>query len=391
MNHANIIRRDSPSLSQLLVRIVFSRRLPVSLAVLAVLANQEECSLMEFLRTLKCEIREIGSILFLISVPSTAIEFFPAQTFSRIEEVRDAVLKIMSFPLLLEGKNSKRAAAVPRVCEWVTLDACKSEKCMQKHFQVDFRPNKLTDPTLGFCSYLNLCANPRCKYVHLKPEEEEKQKVQNLENASWIKCDIRSFPLWVFSGLVAAVLLDPPWDIHMELSYGTLTDDELRALPIESIHNETHGGFVFLWATSRTVEVARDCLRLWGYSRVDEIIWIKVNQIMGTVRSGRTGHWLNHNKEHCMVGIKGDVSWAEVGRYRQDCDVIVAPVRENSRKPDEIYKIIDRLVRGKPCLELFGRNHNRRPGWITLGNQLDDSSSHVMIMPELAHRLSSIE
>jgi len=53
-----------------------------------------------------------------------------------------------------------------------------------------------------------------------------------------------------------------------------------------------------------------------------------------------------------------------------DCDVILAEVRETSRKPDEIYGIIERLSPGTRKIELFGRAHNRRPGWLTLGNQL---------------------
>jgi len=49
---------------------------------------------------------------------------------------------------------------------------------------------------------------------------------------------------------------------------------------------------------------------------------------------------------------------------------LVSEVRETSRKPDEIYGIIERLSPGGRKLELFGRPHNRCPGWITLGNQL---------------------
>ena len=33
-------------------------------------------------------------------------------------------------------------------------------------------------------------------------------------------------------------MADPPWDIHMELPYGTLTDDEVRNLRIGDIHQE---------------------------------------------------------------------------------------------------------------------------------------------------------
>lgn len=38
-----------------------------------------------------------------------------------------------------------------------------------------------------------------------------------------------------------------------------------------------------------------------SYERVDEIIWVKTNQLQRIIRTGRTGHWLNHGKEHCLV------------------------------------------------------------------------------------------
>lgn len=34
---------------------------------------------------------------------------------------------------------------------------------------------------------------------------------------------------------------------------------------------------------------------------MDEIIWVKTNQLQRIIRTGRTGHWLNHGKEHCLV------------------------------------------------------------------------------------------
>jgi len=73
---------------------------------------------------------------------------------------------------------------------------------------------------------------------------------------------------------------------------------------------------------------------------------------------------LNHTKEHCIIGIKGNPKLNK----NLDCDVLVSEVRETSRKPDEIYGIIERLSPKGRKLELFGRPHNRCPGWITLGN-----------------------
>ena len=118
------------------------------------------------------------------------------------------------------------------------------------------------------------------------------------------------------------------------------------------------------------MELGRELLRLWGYKRVDELIWVKTNQLQRLIRTGRTGHWLNHGKEHCLVGIKGEPKNLNRGL---DCDVLgellkiskiflkffsVAEVRDTSHKPDEIYGIIERLSPGSRKLELFGRMHN---------------------------------
>ena len=77
-------------------------------------------------------------------------------------------------------------------------------------------------------------------------------------------------------------------------------------------------------------------LELWGYKRVEEIIWVKTNQLQRIIRTGRTGHWLNHSKEHCLVGIKGN----PLVNRNIDTDVIVAEVRETSRKPDEVLNFL---------------------------------------------------
>ena len=160
-------------------------------------------------------------------------------------------------------------------------------------------------------------------------------------------------------------MADPPWDIHMELPYGTMQDDEMRNLNVPTLQDD---GLIFLWVTGRAMELGRECLKLWGYERCDELIWVKTNQLQRLIRTGRTGHWLNHGKEHCLVGIKGNPKHLNRGL---DCDVIVAEVRATSHKPDEIYGIIERLSPGTRKIELFGRQHNTQPNWVTLGNQLN--------------------
>ena len=90
-----------------------------------------------------------------------------------------------------------------------------------------------------------------------------------------------------------------------------------------------------------------------------------------------TGHWLNHAKEHCLVGAKGDLSqlesFADGGYLKLDTDVIVSQPRESSRKPDEIYRIIERIAPRERKIEIFARPHNVWPGWTSVGNQLGGS------------------
>nr|CAG8440593.1 8390_t:CDS:10 [Entrophospora candida] len=270
-------------------------------------------------------------------------------------------------------------------CVHGTKTDCKKNRktaraCNRLHFRPMLRPH--TELELGDCSYLNTCHRmDTCKYVHyeLDDDEEKWAFVQRNEIPSgvvftpptkvlppqWINCDVRKFDFSIL-GKFTVIMADPPWDIHMTLPYGTMTDDEMKAMAISELQDE---GLIFLWVTGRAMELGRECLAIWGYDRADELVWIKTNQLQRLIRTGRTGHWLNHSKEHCLVGIKGNPEGLNWGL---DCDVLVGEVRETSRKPDEIYGIIDRLAPGTRKLEIFGRQHNTRPGWMTLGNQLDD-------------------
>ena len=275
-----------------------------------------------------------------------------------------------------------------------------------------------TDESLGDCSFLNTCFNrASCKYVHYEVEVKNSSQIDDQQGQNdkgddvkgvkglkslatameqsfkrvlfppqWIRCDLRFFDMrllgkifvhfcpgkipllnliFVCLGKFAVIMADPPWDIHMELPYGTMQDDEMRNLNVPTLQDE---GLIFLWVTGRAMELGRECLKLWGYDRCDELIWVKTNQLQRLIRTGRTGHWLNHGKEHCLVGVKGNPKHLNRGL---DCDVIVAEVRATSHKPDEIYGIIERLSPGTRKIELFGRQHNTQPNWVTLGNQLN--------------------
>ena len=169
--------------------------------------------------------------------------------------------------------------------------------------------------------------------------------------------------------------------IGIDVPYDTLTDSQLRELNVATLQTD---GYLLLWVTGRAMELGRQLLNAWGYTRESELCWIKLNMMQNLVRTGRTGHFLNHSKEHCLIGVKGDPPLGAPG-VRRDCDVIVSELRESSRKPEEIYGVAQRLWPGARCLELFARQHNvGKPGWVAVGNQLDGVR---VVDPNLRRRL----
>ena len=48
-------------------------------------------------------------------------------------------------------------------------------------------------------------------------------------------------------------------------------------------------GVIFLWVTGRAMELGRECLDIWGYKFVQELLWVKTNQLQRIIRTGRTG------------------------------------------------------------------------------------------------------
>ncbi|SCU84765.1 LAFA_0D11870g1_1 [Lachancea sp. 'fantastica'] len=268
------------------------------------------------------------------------------------------------------------------------------------HSKIHYIPNlkPQTDPSLGDCSYLDTCHKLNsCRYVHYlqyMPEtlaqttaagvtQMNEASIRNKQiclytqglncsvasqptlPAQWIRCDIRKFDFNIL-GKFSVIVADPAWNIRMNLPYGTCNDSELADLPLDLLQHE---GIIFLWVTGRAIEVGKTSLQKWGYQVCNEVSWIKTNQLGRTIVTGRTGHWLNHSKEHLLVGVKGSARWLT---RQSDIDLIVSASRETSRKPDELYGMIERLVGPHARkLEIFGRDHNTRPGWFTIGNQLN--------------------
>lgn len=385
------------------------------------LATNDIMSLLSMPSTLEKQNKEVGvEILELLSKP-TAKEISLAEKFksaggtqvhkfcphgTKIEctKIRDdSECKLLHFKKIIQSHTDENFGDCSFLNTCFHMDSCK-----YVHYEVDSPSNgngtvaansspsaavqKISTTTcansaIGAAIASSSLDNPSILSTAVSPATETAAALQKLTPskrliagatlfpAQWIQCDLRYLDMTVL-GKFAVIMADPPWDIHMHLPYGTMSDDEMRQLGVPALQDD---GLIFLWVTGRAMELGRECLKLWGYERVDELIWVKTNQLQRIIRTGRTGHWLNHGKEHCLVGMKGHPKNLNRGL---DCDVIVAEVRATSHKPDEIYGIIERLSPGTRKIELFGRPHNAQPNWITLGNQLDGIH---LVDPELVN------
>ncbi len=89
------------------------------------------------------------------------------------------------------------------------------------------------------------------------------------------------------------------------------------------------------------------------------------------------GYWTRANPEICLLGTRNNPK--RISRAVRQ--LIVAPRREHSRKPDEARARIEQLVAGPYC-ELFARD--RRPGWEAWGaevGQFDDGPVRTRRQP----------
>jgi len=50
------------------------------------------------------------------------------------------------------------------------------------------------------------------------------------------------------------------------------------------------------------------------------------------------------------------------------------PPLGSRKKPEEIYKIIERFCLGRKRIELFGSTYSTRPGWVTIGKDITDTN-----------------
>lgn len=172
------------------------------------------------------------------------------------------------------------------------------------------------------------------------------------------------------------ILADPPWRFqnrtgkmapeHRRLSrYDTMTLEDILALPVENLAANT--SHLYLWVPNALLPEGLRVMDSWGFQYKGNIVWHKIRKDGGPDGRG-VGFYFRNTTELVLFGVRGKEA-RTLAPGRSQVNIIRSQKREHSRKPDELYKIIETCSRG-PYLELFARG--TRPGWETWGNQSED-------------------
>lgn len=174
------------------------------------------------------------------------------------------------------------------------------------------------------------------------------------------------------TGAYATVLADPPWRFQNRtgkmapehqrlLRYPTMTLEEVCALPVQPLL--APNAHLYLWVPNALLAEGLEVMRCWGFTYKSNLVWYKVRKDGGPDGRG-VGFYFRNVTELILFGVRGHLRTLQPGRTQTN--VLISQKREHSRKPDQIYRLIESCSPG-PYLELFARF--RRPGWDQWGNE----------------------
>lgn len=171
------------------------------------------------------------------------------------------------------------------------------------------------------------------------------------------------------------VLADPPWQFanrtgkmapeHRRLTrYATMDLATIMNLPVPEIVAEP--AHLYLWVPNAMLPEGLEVLKAWGFEYKSNIVWHKIRKDGGSDGRG-VGFYFRNVTEIVLFGVRGKKA-RTLAPARRQVNLIASKKREHSRKPDELYELIEDCSLG-PFIELFARR--TRKSWIAWGNEAD--------------------
>ncbi len=195
-----------------------------------------------------------------------------------------------------------------------------------------------------------------------------------------------SFDSLLQLGKFGTILADPPWKFqnrtgkvapeHKRLfRYDTMSNEDIIAMPVREVALEK--SHLYLWVPNALVETGLQVLKSWGFEYKTMLIWYKIRKDGGPDRRG-VGFYFRNVTEIVLFGVRGGLRTDQPGRSQEN--IILSQKRGHSRKPDEIFPIIEACSPG-PYLELFARQ--KRKGWHSWGNETDKFDDSIPLYSKI--------
>ena len=162
-------------------------------------------------------------------------------------------------------------------------------------------------------------------------------------------------------GKFSTILADPPWQFSNRtgkmapehkrlLRYPTMPLQEILELPVaELVQDSAH---LYLWIPNALILEGLEVMKRWGFQYKTNMVWYKIRKDGGPDGRG-VGFYFRNVTELILFGVRGRLRTLKPGRTQ--VNLISTRKREHSRKPDELYKLIESCSPG-PYLELFARS-----------------------------------
>ena len=165
-------------------------------------------------------------------------------------------------------------------------------------------------------------------------------------------------PLESSLGTFSVIYADPPWDYMGELAVGypCMSTKEICDMPINNI--ATKDAVLFMWTSASLLGDALQVVKAWGFEFKTSAVWDK--------GAAGQGAYFRQQHEVLMICIRGNVP--EVPYGARPASVLKFPRLEHSRKPLEMYQIIDGMYPELSKIELFCRGEPAQ-GWTGWGNE----------------------
>ncbi len=190
------------------------------------------------------------------------------------------------------------------------------------------------------------------------------------------------------SGQYSTILADPPWQFQNRtgkmapehrrlLRYPTMELKEILELPVPKL--AAAKSHLYLWVPNALLQEGLRVMEAWGFTYKSNLVWYKIRKDGGPDGRG-VGFYFRNVTELILFGVRG--SMRTLGPGRTQVNLIATKKREHSRKPDELYELIESCSPG-PYLEIFARFC--RPGWEQWGNEDVEENSFLGVARRKGH------